>query len=383
MSSKILEIEHVCKTYKIQNEVLGNHRPVLTDISFSLEKGESVGIIGRNGSGKSTLLKIISGIVKPTTGKVKHYGSFSSILDLGFGIISELSGRDNIYFIGKIAGLTYQTIKKNEEEIIDFSGLEQFIDEPVKNYSSGMYLRLAFSIQAALKPDLLILDEIVNAGDYDFQLKCLKRIRGLKSNGCSIVLVSHNLPEIENSCENTIWLEEGKVRSVGKTMDIINSYLNSEKTKNRERSEFDFSGNLNDSIACVRVEPSRIKIFKKDGFNIKISFDVLLVESFYVTFFLSDFKGLVWADSALFDKNSTLQIDKCGKYDISINFPKDMLNQGYYNIGFIIASEDKHYYESYNCAELEVEYDIWEKEKHWVKKMEYYPIRMPLQWEKN
>ena len=187
----------------------------LRNISFDIKHGETVGVIGRNGAGKSTLLKILSRITIPTTGSVSITGRMGSLLEVGTGFHPELSGRDNVYLNGVILGMSREEVSRRFDEIVEFSELEQFIDTPVKRYSSGMRVRLAFSVAALLEPEILLLDEVLAVGDIRFQAKCLKRIQELVAGGRTIILVAHNMGSIVNFCDRVIWLEKGQIRFDG------------------------------------------------------------------------------------------------------------------------------------------------------------------------
>ena len=191
---------------------------ILEDINFEINKGEAVGIIGKNGAGKSTLLKILSRITSPTTGCIKIYGRLASLLEVGTGFHPELTGRENIYLNGTILGMRKKEIDRRFDEIVDFSEIEQFIDTPVKRYSSGMHVRLAFSVASHLEPDILILDEVLSVGDVLFQKKSLKKMESISKGGSTVVFVNHGVDAIKNFCNQAIVLEKGKM--VLNTTDI-------------------------------------------------------------------------------------------------------------------------------------------------------------------
>lgn len=196
----------------------------LNDISFDIEKGTTLGIIGRNGAGKSTLLKILSRITHPTSGVIKIYGQVSSLLEVGTGFHPELTGRENIFLNGAILGMTQYQIKKKFSEIVEFAGVEKFLDTPVKRYSSGMYIRLAFAVAANLQPDILIVDEVLAVGDAEFQKKCLGKMEEFGKDGRTVIFVSHNEDAIEKFCEKTIVLEKGKIAILDKTKIALDYY---------------------------------------------------------------------------------------------------------------------------------------------------------------
>ncbi len=197
----------------------------LQEINLVVGHGETVGIIGRNGSGKSTLLKLLSGIMKPTTGQVTVKGKLSALIELGAGFHPEISGRENIFINGIILGLSRDALRLKFDEIVSFAGLEDFIDAPVRTYSSGMYVRLGFSIAIHVDPDVLLIDEILSVGDEKFAHKCIDKMAEFKKTGKSIVLVSHNLGQIEKFCDRVIWIEKGRIAAEGAPRRVIDAYL--------------------------------------------------------------------------------------------------------------------------------------------------------------
>jgi ABC-2 type transport system ATP-binding protein len=196
----------------------------LTDVSFDVEKGDVIGIIGHNGAGKSTLLKVISGIMKPTKGMIEAHGNIVPMLELGSGFDMELSGRENIYLNGAILGYSEEFLNEKYDEIVAFSELGNFIEAPLRTYSSGMLARLAFSVACIVEPEILIVDEILSVGDADFQEKSRARMMELMTGGTTVFFVSHSLKQIREMCNKVVWLEHGKIQAVGKTGEICDKY---------------------------------------------------------------------------------------------------------------------------------------------------------------
>ena len=245
----LISVEHISKRYKLGSFGAGSLRrdlqewmdrkrgrvhlfdPVrevqaLDKVGFQVQRGEAIGIIGSNGSGKSTLLKIISRIIQPSAGKVRGRGKISSMLEVGTGFHHELSGRENIYISGYTLGMSKKEIERKFDEIVSFSGVERYLDTPVKRYSSGMYVRLAFAVSAHLEPDILIVDEVLAVGDAAFQKKCLGKMESSShADGRTILFVSHNMNAIEHLCSRAIWLEKGKLMKDGEAVSVIRSYL--------------------------------------------------------------------------------------------------------------------------------------------------------------
>jgi ABC-type polysaccharide/polyol phosphate transport system ATPase subunit len=242
-SNIVLEVENVSMKYrlmtekvdsakqfiikKIKREIVYEDFYALKNISFSVPKGEVLGIIGRNGAGKSTLLKIVSGILKPTEGKVIRKGTIAPLIELGAGFNGDLSGLENIYLNGLILGHSRKFIEQHIDEIVEFSELGKFIHTPLKNYSSGMKARLGFSIATIVKPDILILDEVLSVGDVKFREKSENKIRSMIDNGTTVLFVSHSMAQVEKLCARVLWLENARVKDLGETNIICKKFTES------------------------------------------------------------------------------------------------------------------------------------------------------------
>lgn len=210
----------------MKKELMYKEFTALSDISFEIKKGEVVGLVGLNGSGKSTLLKIIAGVMKPTSGTVSVQGTVAPLIEVGAGFNSNLSGRENIYLNGYMLGFSKEYIQEHMEEIIGFAELEEFIDVPMKNYSSGMKARLGFAIATTVRPQVLIVDEVLAVGDFKFQQKCHERISSLMSNDTTVLFVSHSIEQVKNLCSRCIWLEKGHMLDDGPADIICSKYAN-------------------------------------------------------------------------------------------------------------------------------------------------------------
>ncbi len=241
----------------------------LRDINFSVGEGETVGLVGNNGAGKSTLLKILSQIIKPTGGEAVLHGRVGSLLEVGTGFHQELSGRENIFLNGAVLGMKRTEIEKKFDEIVAFSEIEKFLDTPVKFYSSGMYMRLAFAIAAHLEPEILMVDEVLAVGDLAFQRKCLNKMRDVSQHGRTVLFVSHNMQAITRLCSRAIWIENGEIKQDAPAKDVVSNYLNSQSETSSEkvwRSSPDAPGN---EIARLR----RVRVFDEKD-NKDSAFDI-------------------------------------------------------------------------------------------------------------
>ncbi len=249
----------------------------LKDINFEINQGDAVGIIGRNGAGKSTLLKVLSRVTSPTIGNIKVKGRIASLLEVGTGFHPELTGRENIYLNGAILGMRKHEITKHFDAIVDFSGVERYIDTPVKRYSSGMYVRLAFAVAAHLESEILIVDEVLAVGDAEFQKKCLGKMGEVsKGEGRTVLFVSHNMGAVRSFCGKSILLKKGIIESIGETSSIIKKYMydeSSEQVKDKNYSHI--AGNKSILINDIKILGGYNKsVSINDEFDIKISFEV-------------------------------------------------------------------------------------------------------------
>jgi len=199
--------------------------PALKNISFQVHRGEAFGIIGRNGSGKSTLLKIVSGILKPTSGRVAITGRVAALIELGRGFHPEITGRENIYINGIMLGLSRRDIESRFDRIVEFSGVGPFLDQPVKTYSSGMYVRLGFSVAVHVDPDVLLIDEVLAVGDEEFSQKCVAKIQEMKYRGVTLLFVTHQLDQVRNLCDRALWLDFGEAKAIGDPVRVVDDYL--------------------------------------------------------------------------------------------------------------------------------------------------------------
>jgi len=316
----------------------------LSDVNFSVERGDTLGIIGKNGVGKSTLLKILSQITPPTTGMVTLRGRVGSLLEVGTGFHPELTGRENIYLNGAILGMRKKEIKDKMDEIIEFSGVEKFIDTPVKRYSSGMYVRLAFAVAAHLEPDILIVDEVLAVGDVEFQKKCLGKMQDItKKDGRTVFFVSHNIEAIKSLCKKSILLDGGKVIKYGLTEDVANYYL-ADNEKKLDNAEY-YPVELNNNVKDTKVNLLSARVLNKEGLvcsrfgstnDIIVSIEYEIKEDiigFLVDFYISNEQNVVVFVSSDNDRNQfTGKKRTAGKYNSICKIPGNLLNVGKYSI---------------------------------------------------
>ena len=338
----------------IENELAsseGGYTWALQDIEFEVPQGEVVGIIGKNGAGKSTLLKILSRVTGPTTGSVKAKGRIGSLLEVGTGFHPELTGRENIFLNGAILGMNKAELRSKMEEIVEFSGISKYIDTPVKRYSSGMYVRLAFAVAAHLKPEILIIDEVLAVGDLSFQKQCIEKMKAVAGEGRTVLLVSHNMGMIKQLTKTCILLHQGKLQEYGDTDKVIEAYMSQREKYSAEYVQpHESTKPIN--LRALRLVDSEGKInsdFSFDqSFFINIEFEVNQpVEDCVLWVTISTPDGNIAFVSCDYDDNEdTLSKRALGYYTHRIEVPPRLLNVGSYFVYlFIMKNSDNFYHE--------------------------------------
>ena len=311
----------------------------LDDVSFEVKHGEALGIIGRNGAGKSTLLKILSRITKPTKGTATVYGRVGSLLEVGTGFHPELTGRENIFLNGAILGMTKRDIQRHFDEIVDFAEVEQFLDTPVKRYSSGMYMRLAFAVAAHLEPEVLVVDEVLAVGDAAFQKKCLGKMGEVASGGRTVLFVSHNMAAVNRICTSALLLNHGALIAIGPTSKIVSQYQTSETFSSAIR-EFNYQ---EDGLPDAAVYPLRIECSGSDGVS---SETFRLTEPITVTVrYLVRKEALTAPALRVFNEDNAIvftshdtstgaytQLKSPGIYESTATIQPMLLNEGMYSV---------------------------------------------------
>jgi len=306
----------------------------LRDINFEINQGDTIGIIGKNGAGKSTLLKLLSRVTSPTTGHIKVKGRIASLLEVGTGFHPELTGRENIFLNGAILGMTRKEIHRKFDEIVDFAGVQMYIDTPVKRYSSGMYVRLAFGVAAHLEPEILIVDEVLAVGDAEFQKKCLGKMSDVASHGRTIIFVSHNMQAVQSLCKTAMYLKAGQMADIGPTDKVINNYLSREVTSRiaiQWDNENEAPGNEYLRMVSARIDPK----FEKAEDVISVATELEIIFEFYlhnacnlnISFFLCTPAGLIIFNIA----TASVPLEK-GMHTSRLTIPARLLNDDIYTI---------------------------------------------------
>jgi len=315
----------------------------LKDVSFEVQPGEVIGVIGRNGAGKSTLLKVLSRITEPTNGTVELYGRVASLLEVGTGFHPELTGRENIYLNGSILGMRKTEIELKFEEIVEFAEIGKFLDTPVKRYSSGMYVRLAFAVAAHLEPEILVVDEVLAVGDYAFQQKCLKKMQDVSTHGRTVLFVSHNIGAISRLCSRCILLEHGTVIDSGPTQEVVQTYMTSGLL---ERPEYIKPSSPNKPMNLRRIalitEDGEVKsdIAYDENFRFVLEYDVNeTVSGVSIGLMVHTVDGTCAFTSADFDSHTDLLASRTpGHYKTEVVIPGCWLNTGHYTVRVAAAN---------------------------------------------
>jgi lipopolysaccharide transport system ATP-binding protein len=380
----------------------------LKDVSFEVEQGDVLGIIGRNGAGKTTLLKILAGVTEPTSGTVEITGRVASVLEVGMGFHPELTGRENVFMSGTMLGMSKKDIAEKFDDIVEFSGVSKFIDTPVKHYSSGMYVRLAFSVVANIDADILLFDEVLNVGDFSFQLKSQKKIQSLIHQKKTVLLVSHNINDLINLCSKVICLDQGKVAYSG-NKEVLSKYIEESFLHDRpvnQSVENDLTekqdvlcktwDNIdeapgNDSVKILKVQALIGDDINKKKFSTENSMSILIEyfksdeTNFYDIGVVISHLNHLFLGAHMF--NSNIKIEKHtkkGLYKAKVIFPANFFNEGFFDLSISISANHKEmvFYES-NILSFRAKIDINSNNELYFKNMPKFigPLYPKLEWE--
>lgn len=350
----ILEVSSVSKKYRLQHEqhAYGSLREsmmnifrsrttseeffALNDVSFDVNAGETIGIIGKNGAGKSTLLKILSRITYPTAGKIIVRGRIASLLEVGTGFHPELSGRENIYLNGSILGMLRKEIDRKFDEIVEFSGTERFLDTPLKHFSSGMQLRLAFAVAAFLEPEILIIDEVLAVGDAEFQKRCIGKMEDVSKSGRTILFVSHNMGAVQALCRKGIYLKNGTIDKIGQTHEVIQHYLNDQPASGSIRNAHGKVHHITHVKADQSTGQVSVEVTVESTTNAQAALDLRLTT---INMEASGFGSL-----GTFNPDHKVQLQQ-GSNSIQFTFPTTNLANGLYYLSLDLTEPDKEYFD--------------------------------------
>ena len=332
----------------------------LQDINFSVNQGEVLGIIGRNGAGKSTLLKILSKVTSPSKGNIKVKGRIASLLEVGTGFHPELTGRENIFLNGAILGMTKSEIRSKFDEIVTFSGVEKYIDTPVKRYSSGMYVRLAFAVAAHLEPEILIVDEVLAVGDAEFQKKCLGKMKDVSGEGRTVLFVSHNMVAVQSLCSQCLLMHQGMIHFSGNTKKIVQEYYNLNKKQNKTSIEFN---SITEAIGTNGTYVKSISVFPEtpninEQIQIRFLFwDTAGHDSIYLAFDILNVNDYIVFGSGFSVKSNN------GLNEATCVIPANLMNDGTYSISIYLHDQSMNHL--FNVREI-IQFDVVDKERDYA-----------------
>lgn len=355
----------------------------LRDINFEVKRGEVLGIIGKNGAGKSTLLKILSKVTGPTTGTIKSKGRIASLLEVGTGFHPEMTGRENIFLNGAILGMTKKEIQSKFDEIVSFSGCERYVDTPVKRYSSGMKVRLAFAVAAHLEPEILIVDEVLAVGDAEFQKKAIGKMKGIsRESGRTVLFVSHNMSAIESLCTRAISLDSGSIKLMGNTSSVVSGYLNDYLSKNRKYeavSPEEALGNESIKILFANVENASSSD-KDDQLDVSSAIDVKIqfINNYKEDLISVGFDLLTTRGDVLFGTGNKYECEQGKITELTCHIPPNLLNDNQYQVFIYFHSKDmKGLYHNKELLTFEIK-DI-KREMGYLGKINGF-LRPDLKW---
>lgn len=357
--------DRIRETFSVRKKKYSKEHYALKNINLKINKGESIGIVGTNGSGKSTLLKLVTGVVTPTTGTIKTDGKIAALLELGAGFNPEYTGIENIYLNGTMMGYTEEEMKKRVPDIIEFADIGEFINQPVKSYSSGMFARLAFAVSINVEPDILIVDEALSVGDTRFQVKCIDKMRELQESGTTILFVTHAIEQIKRFCTRAIWIKNGELIEDGEASQVVDLYDNFmkygekkiEKVNNEDEFRLPENSDYLAVIQKVSINKNMFKTFEK--LEVEVTYDVYdnHMEDLQVgvAFYSLDRKIYVFGPNTNLDKISVPQ--KQGRHVVKYIVPELMLmggdytvDVGIFNSGGIVNLDYKNNCEGFSVA---------------------------------
>lgn len=409
MENSIISIQNVSKEYNIGSSRSASLRESLSQfskhkssketffalksISLEIQQGDVIGIIGKNGAGKSTLLKVLSQITKPSKGRIEISGRVASLLEVGTGFHPELTGRENIFLNGTILGMTRKEVKEKFDEIVTFSGVEQFIDTPVKHYSSGMYVRLAFAVAAHLEPEVLIIDEVLAVGDAEFQKKCLGKMKDVAKHGRTVLFVSHDLGAVSSLCNKGVYLKNGTIAFKGEINDVISAYTNDStndalaaKIYSKEDKFVEFDGAvdllelslINTNLKTITAAKIDEKIGIKIRYKLNRDFTHQPIPNIH---FSHNLGGKLFVSIANIDSEAS---DSPGIKEMIVWIPANFLNAGYYSVGVAISTLNpvNVHVADYEGISFEIIDDLNSEVRNgYTGKLDGY-LRPRLEWEK-
>lgn len=370
-----VSVKNISKIYSIKR---GEKFFALKDISFEVAKGKVLGVIGSNGAGKSTLLKILSEVIPPHSGTIEYKGNILSILDIGTGFHTDLSGFENIFLNASLLGMKKKDTEKVLENIIEFSGIEDFIHEPVKSYSSGMYLRLAFSIALHVNFDIILLDEVIAVGDAEFRIKAIEKLKELIKQGKTCIVISHDLPSIIHLCDDCIILQDGEIVFNGTVKAAIEEYSNSVDNRVKEREK-----NITEHKKCKYISSKLNKpnYCLNEAIQLTVVYEKYHDEDIDIVLKVKDFDTYILSDCEIYRPEYKQKSLPKGLYQVTCILPANLFNVGNYKIDLLFGDKENVLFEIKSAAKFNMELPDWEKNKKWNEEDEGIPFRPICEWQ--
>ena len=350
----------------------------LQDVSFDVQKGQVMGIIGINGAGKSTILKILSEIIPPTSGHIEYRGSVLSILDIGTGFHPDLSGYENIFLNASLLGMKKKRIRERVDEIIDFSGIAAHIHEPVKTYSNGMYLRLALSIALFTDNEIILLDEVISVGDMEFRLKAMRKIKEQAHKGRACIMISHDLGSVLDLCDTCILLDKGRIIYSGTSKATVENYFRKIYDNIHSKKEA-----VQEHAKCriIGIETGKEAFYMDEPVQVKIRYEVKEAEYIRIVMKVRTYHASAMTDSLSFRPDYKVNVLQPGKYETSCTIPANLFNAGNYIVDILIGSEFEVFINLEIAAQFKINLNEWEAAKNWNQTNDVIPFRPQCSWE--
>ena len=379
----VLSVNNICKKYyKNENKLFERKKEedsfwALQNINFEIRRGEIVGIIGPNGAGKSTLLKLLADIIPPTSGYIEYEGSIQSILEVGTGFHPDLSGYENIFLNASILGMKKEETLKKVEEIIEFSGIKEFIKEPIKHYSSGMYLRLALSVALFTENDILLLDEVVSVGDAEFRQKAIRKIKELALKGKTCIMISHDLNSVLSLCEHCIFMEKGEIAFIGKSRDTIQEYIDliTQTTKKNTAVSFE-----HEKCKFIGITSEKENYLLDEPIKLKITYEKFVNEDIDIVLKIRSLGNLILSDCEIYRPDYKEKLLAPGIYQTLCVIPANLFNNGNFSVDVILGDKVSSLVEIQSAITFTTQLKDWEINKKWNESNENIPFRPICTW---
>lgn len=379
----ILSIKNISKTFPLNKKTQHNTAHTkefwaLKNISFDVQKGKVLGIIGSNGAGKTTLLKILSEIIPPSNGTIEYSGTILSILEIGTGFHQDLSGYENIFLNASLLGMKKNETEKHINEIVDFSGISDFIHEPVKSYSSGMYLRLAFSIALFIDFDIILLDEVIAVGDAEYRMKATEKLKEKIKDGKTCIFISHDLPSIINLCDDCVILENGELIFKGTAKEAVESYLTNVQKSIDAKQRLVLEHEKCKFISCT-VSKSEYEM--DEAIEVRISFEKKCDEDIDIVLKVKNFDSYILSDCDIYRPDYKQKNQPQGAYETTCIIPANLFSAGSYKIDLILGDKNSILLNINSAQKFKVRLKEWEILKKWNEEDESIPFRPICNWE--